>query len=275
MVARVALLLAFVAAASGNPAAGKPWHWKSPKPLVDARGPAPNGGSRIVGGIEAVPHSWPHQAALFIDDMYFCGGSLLSSGVVLTGRSLHGTGSAGAHNSAENEASQVSIVSTDFFTHENWNSWLLTHDIAIIRLPPPLISWRQRYLQPVLRQVDVPIMTNAGLGDSARSLNLNGMDLRHHSFGAPAGIPYPIPATLPKSTDLGKKGDEPKGSTVPSRGWNVLPAGQTCTSIQLLLENIDKESRSVCGKRTKIREAKLDHSGTIKQNGREKNVEKK
>jgi len=39
---------------------------------------------RIVGGVEATPHSWPHQAALFIDDMYFCGGSLISSEWVLT-----------------------------------------------------------------------------------------------------------------------------------------------------------------------------------------------
>ena len=39
---------------------------------------------RIVGGIEATPHSWPHQVALFIDDMYFCGGSLISNEWVLT-----------------------------------------------------------------------------------------------------------------------------------------------------------------------------------------------
>ena len=33
--------------------------------------------SGIVGGDEAVPHSHPHQVGLFIDDMYFCGGSLI------------------------------------------------------------------------------------------------------------------------------------------------------------------------------------------------------
>ena len=33
--------------------------------------------SGIVGGDEATPHSHPHQVALFIDDMYFCGGSLI------------------------------------------------------------------------------------------------------------------------------------------------------------------------------------------------------
>ncbi|MPC57182.1 Chymotrypsin BI [Portunus trituberculatus] len=67
---------------SGNPAAGKPWHWKSPKPLVTPIGPVKS--ARIVGGEEATPHSWPHQVALFIDNMYFCGGSLISNEWVLT-----------------------------------------------------------------------------------------------------------------------------------------------------------------------------------------------
>ena len=34
-------------------------------------------GSRIVGGDEVVPHSYPHQVAIFIDGFYFCGGSLI------------------------------------------------------------------------------------------------------------------------------------------------------------------------------------------------------
>ena len=30
--------------------------------------------NRIVGGEEVIPHSVPHQVALFIDEQYFCGG---------------------------------------------------------------------------------------------------------------------------------------------------------------------------------------------------------
>jgi len=41
----------------------------------------------------------------------------------------------GAHNIRENEDTQVTMTSTDFFTHENWNSFLLTNDLALIRLP--------------------------------------------------------------------------------------------------------------------------------------------
>jgi len=39
---------------------------------------------RIVGGVEAVEHTWPWQVALFIDDAWFCGGSIISENYVLT-----------------------------------------------------------------------------------------------------------------------------------------------------------------------------------------------
>ena len=38
----------------------------------------PAGGSRITGGVESVPNSRPFIVGLFIDDLYFCGGSILS-----------------------------------------------------------------------------------------------------------------------------------------------------------------------------------------------------
>ena len=37
---------------------------------------ANHGTEKIVGGNEAIPHSHPHQVALFIDS-FFCGGSLI------------------------------------------------------------------------------------------------------------------------------------------------------------------------------------------------------
>ncbi|XP_069970809.1 chymotrypsin BI-like isoform X2 [Penaeus vannamei] len=253
MIGKLSLLLVCVAVASGNPAAGKPWHWKSPKPLVDPRIHV-NATPRIVGGVEATPHSWPHQAALFIDDMYFCGGSLISSEWVLTAaHCMDGAGFVevvlGAHNIRQNEASQVSITSTDFFTHENWNSWLLTNDIALIRLPSPVslnsniktvklpssdvsvgttvtpTGWGRPSdsasgISDVLRQVNVPVMTNNDCdsvygivgdgvvcidgtggkstcnGDSGGPLNLNGMTYGITSFGSSAGCEKGYPAAF-------------------------------------------------------------------------------
>jgi len=193
MIAKLALLLVCVAVASGNPAAGKPWHWKSPKPLVTPIGPVRS--SRIVGGVEAKPHSWPHQVALFIDDMYFCGGSLISEQWVLTAaHCMDGAGFVnvvmGAHNIRENEDTQVTVTSTDFFVHESWSSFLLVNDIALIKLPSAVslndniqtvglpatdvsvgdmvtaTGWGRPSdssggISPVLREVTVPIMSNS------------------------------------------------------------------------------------------------------------------
>merc|ERR1711915_658755 len=189
----------------------------------------------IVGGTEAVPHSWPHQVALCIDGAGFVD-------VVL-----------GAHNIRQAEASQVTLTSTDFFCHENWNSFTLANDLALIRLPSAvsltdeiaLVSlpssdpavgttvtptgWGRPSdsasgISDVLRQVDVPILDTApcdayygivtnnqicidstgGMGtcngDSGGPLNYNGMTLGITSFGASAGCEAGYPDAFTRVT---------------------------------------------------------------------------
>ena len=41
----------------------------------------------------------------------------------------------GAHRIKENEPWQLTVNSTDFFTHEDWNAMMLINDIALIKLP--------------------------------------------------------------------------------------------------------------------------------------------
>jgi len=100
-------------------------------------------GNKIVGGEQATPHEFPWQVGMFIDDMYFCGGSIISPEWVLT--AAHCTSGhrsveviAGAQYIYGSEASQVRQVSTDFFEHPDWNPYLLNNDLALIHLSTPL-----------------------------------------------------------------------------------------------------------------------------------------
>merc|ERR1719260_480936 len=99
---------------------------------------------RIVGGVEAVEHTWPWQVALFIDDAWFCGGSIISENYVLTAaHCADGAGyfdvMAGAHNvRASSEPNRVEITSYNGWTHPEWNTQDLSNDLALIELPSPI-----------------------------------------------------------------------------------------------------------------------------------------
>merc|ERR1711962_883947 len=85
------------------------------KATCGIEGPARAG--RIVGGHEAEEHEWPWQVALFIDDAWFCGGSLINENYVLTAAHCVDGASyfdimAGAHNvRAASEPNRVEITS--------------------------------------------------------------------------------------------------------------------------------------------------------------------
>merc|ERR1712055_750033 len=105
----------------------------------------PNGiEGRMVGGHEAAHHEWPWQVALFIDDAWFCGGSLISDEWVMTAAHCADGASyfdimAGAHNvRAGSEPHRVEITSYNGFTHPDWDSNTLSNDLALIELPSPI-----------------------------------------------------------------------------------------------------------------------------------------
>ena len=104
--------------------------------------PGPSG--RIVGGEEATPHQYPWMAALFIDDKYFCGGTLISDEWIMTaGHCADGASSIramlGAHNVREDaEDGRLEILSTDITKHESYNPVLIHNDIALVKLPEPI-----------------------------------------------------------------------------------------------------------------------------------------
>merc|ERR1719180_494792 len=161
------------------------------------------GKERIVGGHEAAENEWPWQVALFIDDAWFCGGSIISDEYVLTAAHCADGASyfdvmAGAHNVRESsEPHRVEITSYNGWTHPMWNSNDLSGDLALVELPSPLpmndyisasclpaagetpavgsmvtvTGWGKPSdsaggISPVLREVrDIPVITNSDCND--------------------------------------------------------------------------------------------------------------
>merc|ERR1719220_3135050 len=107
---------------------------------------------RIVGGVEAVEHTWPWQVALFIDDAWFCGGSIISENYVLTAaHCADGAGyfdvMAGAHNvRASSEPHRIEITSFEGQTHPEWDPNSLYADIALVHLPEKVAF--SEYIRP-------------------------------------------------------------------------------------------------------------------------------
>merc|ERR1712112_506102 len=114
------------------------------KETCGIEGPPGKAEGRIVGGVEAEPNQWPWQVALFIDNAWFCGGSIISENYVLTAAHCADGASyfdvmAGAHNvRASSEPHRVEITSYNGWTHPGWNSNDLSNDLALIELPSAL-----------------------------------------------------------------------------------------------------------------------------------------
>ncbi|CAG9855669.1 unnamed protein product [Phyllotreta striolata] len=99
---------------------------------------------KIVGGDEAVPHAYPYQVALIIDNSQLCGGSLISQNYVLT--AAHCASEMyernvdiilGAHNVSSNESTQVRRKPSKITINKNFNYTSLQNDIALIKLNQP------------------------------------------------------------------------------------------------------------------------------------------
>ncbi|XP_051847357.1 chymotrypsin-C [Antechinus flavipes] len=107
----------------------------------------PNLATRVVGGEDARPHSWPWQISLqyLKDDTYrhTCGGTLISNQHVLTAAHCISKGKTyrvllGKNNLVEEEAGSVAMAVDTIFVHEKWNSLLVRNDIALIKLAEPV-----------------------------------------------------------------------------------------------------------------------------------------
>ncbi|XP_032904343.1 chymotrypsin-like elastase family member 2A [Amblyraja radiata] len=108
--------------------------------------------SRVVGGTDAVPHSWPWQISLQYlrngEWRHTCGGSLIGSNWVMTAAHCISKDKTyrvvlGKQNLRASEPGSVAIeiAPGNLFVHEKWNPILvvLGNDIALIRLASPVV----------------------------------------------------------------------------------------------------------------------------------------
>ncbi|XP_048672236.1 chymotrypsin-C-like isoform X3 [Marmota marmota marmota] len=107
----------------------------------------PNLSARVVGGDNAVPHSWPWQISLqYLKDdtwRHTCGGTLISSNFVLTAahcisNTLTYRVAVGKNDLTVDEEGSLFVGVDTIYVHEKWNSFLVRNDIALIKLAEPV-----------------------------------------------------------------------------------------------------------------------------------------
>eukprot|EP00918_Siedleckia_nematoides_P041935 GHVU01091352.1.p1 GENE.GHVU01091352.1~~GHVU01091352.1.p1 ORF type:complete len:425 (+),score=32.85 GHVU01091352.1:202-1476(+) len=151
---------------------GTPWCYTA-KGHGDCGKPAipPATRHRIVGGKEAIPHSWPWQASLWDANDHFCGGSFIAPGWVLTAAhckigydrmensydeysydsaSASGSGSGdddneddinknkkvvlGQHSRTKHTKETVTVYADKIIVHEDYDRGTLNNDVMLIKL---------------------------------------------------------------------------------------------------------------------------------------------
>ncbi|XP_041129978.1 chymotrypsin-C-like [Polyodon spathula] len=99
--------------------------------------------SRVVGGVDARPNSWPWQISLqYSKDgnwYHTCGGTLIATNWVLTAahcisKSKTYRVELGKYNLKEAEAGSIAIPAAEIIVHEKWNSLFILNDIALVKL---------------------------------------------------------------------------------------------------------------------------------------------
>ncbi|XP_069674297.1 uncharacterized protein [Periplaneta americana] len=103
---------------------------------------------RIVGGTDAQLHEFPWQVAIFLDDLFFCGGALINDQFVLTAAHCLMTRDTpieelvlqlGDHDlTSPNETDHITRGVQAVLFHSHFHPFLLSNDIALLHLDKPV-----------------------------------------------------------------------------------------------------------------------------------------
>ncbi|NXN18424.1 OVCH2 protein, partial [Indicator maculatus] len=111
--------------------------------------------SRIIGGEEAVPYSWPWQVSVQISDEHICGGAVLAKEWVVTAAHCFNSKEpyrdlwmvvTGLHDLTEQEYRQRRSIK-QYIIHPSFNKTSMDSDIALLQLAEPLEF--NHYVRPV------------------------------------------------------------------------------------------------------------------------------
>ncbi|KAM9425864.1 serine protease 27-like [Pholidichthys leucotaenia] len=110
--------------------------------------------TRIVGGDDATPGSWPWQVSLQIKGIHICGGSLINKAWVMSSVHCfleleHYTWHAflGLQNLLGQNPNRVFRIVDQIILHPNYNNYSSDNDIALVRLSSPVEF--TEYIRPV------------------------------------------------------------------------------------------------------------------------------
>jgi secreted trypsin-like serine protease len=110
----------------------------------------PDTSQRIVGGVDAIPYSWPWQVALFTGKgafaYQFCGGTVISPNWIMTaGHCFYGQTDpsnykvkAGVFDKTKNETGEVVVGISEIHVNPQYDPSTITWDITLLKLAQPL-----------------------------------------------------------------------------------------------------------------------------------------
>ncbi|KAK6623952.1 hypothetical protein RUM44_010808 [Polyplax serrata] len=165
---------------------------------------------KIVGGVEAKPHTIPYQAGLFLDGS-FCGASLITKRYALTAAHCTASKNAvvvlGSHRINDNEPEKVLVKAKKLIPHPKYNFPIgLANDIAIVELAEEV---------ELNENIQVVKLADSGIGSlEGETAQVSGWGLAYSNATNISPVLRVVESTLMNNDDCAAKFGFPVQKTV-------------------------------------------------------------